>query len=53
MNKKITLKKTVDIPEDLFERIMQYAHSNKIYKFSPAVVELLTKSLNPNQEEQR
>lgn len=44
MSKKL-LKKTLDIPEELFERIMDYAHANKLYKFTPAVIELLEKGL--------
>lgn len=46
MAKRDTLKKTIDITEDLFEKIMQYAHYKKIYKFSPAVVELLNQRLD-------
>lgn len=44
MSKKIT-KKTIDIPNELFEKIMQYSHEQKIYKFSPAVIQLLEKAL--------
>lgn len=44
MRKKVE-KKTIDIPSELFEKIMQYSHKNKIYKFSPAVIELLEVAL--------
>ena len=45
MAKKPVVKKSIDIPEDLFESIMTYAHKEKIYKFSPAVLKLLGKAL--------
>ena len=42
------LKKTLDIPEDLFEQIMDFAHQEKLYKFTPAVLSLLRKGLEQN-----
>ena len=39
------LKKTLDIPEDLFEQIMDFAHREKLYKFTPAVLQLIRKGL--------
>jgi hypothetical protein len=48
-NKKIA-KKTVDIPSDLFEKIMTYSHENKIYKFSPAVIQLIEIALKSLEE---
>jgi hypothetical protein len=39
------IKKTLDIPEELFEQIMDYAHKEKLYKFTPAVIALLKKGL--------
>jgi len=40
------IKKTVDIPEDLFFQIMDFAHEMKVFKFTPAVIELLKRGLN-------
>jgi hypothetical protein len=39
------VKKTLDIPEEIFEQIMDYAHKEKLYKFTPAVIALLKKGL--------
>jgi len=41
MENKQILKKTLDVPSELFDKIMAYSHTNKIYKFSPAVIRLL------------
>lgn len=43
---KDTIKKTIDFPKDLFERIMAYSHKKKIYKFGPAVIDMLEEVLN-------
>lgn len=45
MTEKKLLKKTLDVPEDIFELIMDYAHKEKLYKFTPAVIALLKKGL--------
>lgn len=47
-NRVRLLKKTLDIPEDLFEQIMDYAHQEKLYKFTPAVIALLRRGLENN-----
>ena len=36
-----TNKRTVDLPDFLYELVMDYAHKHKIYKFSPALVAIL------------
>lgn len=40
MSKKME-KKTIDVPQELYEKIMNYAHGRKIYKFTPTVIELI------------
>jgi hypothetical protein len=45
MADKKLIKKTLDIPEDIFELIMDFAHREKLYKFTPAVLMLLKKGL--------
>lgn len=41
----VAIKKSIDIPEDLYVMIMDYAHKHRKYKFTPAVIELLKKAL--------
>jgi len=46
-------KKTIDVPQDLYEQIMNYAHNRKLYKFTPTVIELIEaglKSLEKTKE---
>ena len=45
MAERKVLKKTLDVPEDVFELVMDYAHKEKLYKFTPAVLQLLKKGL--------
>jgi hypothetical protein len=47
----ITIKKSIDIPEDLFTKVMDYAHEQKKYKFTPAVLDLLRKALTDERKE--
>jgi hypothetical protein len=49
--KENTVKKSLDVPEDLFERVMGYSYSQKIYKFGPTVIELLDIALTKLAEE--
>ena len=49
MADKKLLKKTLDIPEDIFEQIMDFAHQEKLYKFTPAVLALLKKGLEKEE----
>ncbi len=45
MADKKLIKKTLDVPEDIFEQIMDFAHKEKLYKFTPAVLQLIKKGL--------
>lgn len=45
MADKKLIKKTLDVPEDIFELIMDFAHKEKLYKFTPAVLQLIKKGL--------
>lgn len=38
------------MPKDLFVRIMNFANSTEIYKFSPAALRLLEKALDEHEE---
>jgi hypothetical protein len=49
--KENTVKKSLDVQEDLFEAVMQYAYKRKIYKFGPSVIELLEIALSSLTEE--
>lgn len=46
-----SVKKSIDIDESLFESVMEYAYKEKIYKFGPSVVELLTIGLEKVKED--
>lgn len=52
MAKKDTVKKTIDVPVELFERIMSYAYNEKTYKFGPACLELLEEAVSSWEAEQ-
>lgn len=51
MTTPILLKKSLDIPKDLFTRIMDFANDTEIYKFTPAVISLLEKALDIHEAE--
>lgn len=42
MHKDDTKKISADIPKELYAKIMDYACKEEIYKFGPALVQLLT-----------
>ena len=52
MSKKME-KKTIDVPQDLYEKIMNYAHSRKLYKFTPTVIELIELGLEALEEKNK
>ena len=52
-NREDVVKKSLDIPEGLFEAVMGYAYKEKIYKFGPSVVELLSIALRHLEEEEK
>jgi len=48
---KKVVKKTIDMPVELFDKIMTFAYSKKIYKFSPSVIQLLESALDAAEKE--
>lgn len=43
-------KRSFDCPDELYASIMEYAVKNKLYKFGPALLDILEKGLNPKVE---
>ena len=38
-------KKTLDVPDELYERLMEYAWKTRKFKFTPTVIDLLNRAL--------
>lgn len=40
-----TTKRSIDFPDELYHLVMKYGSDNKLYKFGPALIDIIRKAL--------